>query len=544
MVLIQAEKSGIRLSNLWSEEPTPLGHELSSLTSESTSGTPATALTSESTHQEDNNASTVDTSRTSSRNESPSRFLDKVKHPTRFLRKRKILAASSSSIDQTSTQTISTTSDLRNGMTIEALERMSISPLSMQQNQSRLVQSQTSRWAHIKWAHHNMDLFKAKIEDIRNAIADLQNLLAFQDPKQPENLLALASSVDLEEYSSERLRNALGRLHSALKALNSVSKESACSFAVHVAARPANAWKEIKHETSLPLGDDGFLFYVQAQHLQANPRDSNFVMVETTKDGVIDSSQQPREGFASLQCLDDLLQTVSDEGQAQYIPLGFISTPRSQSDRHYVFLETKQWRQVKTLADILDETITPNGITHLDLIDLAEIILTAHLDFTEVRETTPNPRVESFIYFQEPAIQGETDNSQPIPESTLLLPYISNSFGQKRRHGRPGATGRAYEKDSNAAIIELGLILFQLGSHRKISYLPYTLGNLPASLLKARGDAKKDLNLVEKNHGPGFATVVEVCLSASGLNEKSAVAGCLALLKGLRQDLNRDKIEI
>ena len=149
----------------------------------------------------------------------------------------------------------------------------------------------------------------------------------------------------------------------------------------------------------------------------------------------------------------------------------------------------------------------------------------AHLDFCLVRPSCPNPRLDSYAYYKRSLeVEGMQDEGPP-----LLRPYLACGFGCRPPGRQPGATSGP-SKDVNAPVIELGLVLFQIGSRRKLNYLTKGMGSTVELLNSVKNEALSNLWEVEKLYGPLFPRVIETCLLSDSVNETKNVQNGLTKL--------------
>ena len=72
-------------------------------------------------------------------------------------------------------------------------------------------------------------------------------------------------------------------------------------------------------------------------------------------------------------------------------------------------------------------------------------------------------------------------------------------------------------------MIELGLVLFHIGSQRKLSYQTKAIGGTSETLSVVKNEALSSLKEDERLYGPILAGVIEVCLLSRAGNETKNV---------------------
>ena len=361
---------------------------------------------------------------------------------------------------------------------------------------ARIVQKRTSMWTHIKWAHHDKEAFKEMVHEIRKTINTLDKLLALRSPSDSGRLLPAQPDARCVSHSTPQVQGALERLHKSLRNLN-VQKDGQASwnFAVHIAAPFDDNWRLVHDQYSLPLRKSALMFYVQQRKAD---EESSLLLVETLTEpaGVV---QAQSESVRKIENLDkpsatpdeneDHPSATANGNEAEaYSTWGFICPSEHPEDEHRIFVDTATWRQTSTLADLLAD---PKNLEHFsteNVFTLARQIMVAHLDFSLVRASCPNPRLESYAYYKRSLeVEGMQEEGPH-----LLRPYLACGFGCRPPGRQPGATSGP-SKDTNAPVIELGLVLFQIGSRRKLDYRTKGMGSTVELLNSVKNEALGNL---------------------------------------------------
>lgn len=384
---------------------------------------------------------------------------------------------------------------------------------------ARTVQKQTGVWTHIKWAHHDREAFEKKVTEIRKTVNTLDKLLALRPPSNAGRLLAVQSDASSVSHSTPQVQGALERLHRSLRELN-VQKPS-WNYAVHIAAPFDDNWKLIHDQYALPLRKSALIFYVQQQKA---PQASTFLLMETLTEPA-HGAQLQAESVKQVHNLEDLSSAADGAKSEVYKTIGFICTPEHLEDEHRVFQDATKWRRTSTLADVLADPESLKHVPREDVIMLARRIMVAHLDFSLVRPSCPNPRLENYVFYE----RSVEDEDMEDEGSYLLRPYLACGFGRRPPARQPGATSGP-SKDKDASAIELGLVLFQLGSQRKLSYQTKAMGGTAATLSVVKNEALNSLEEVERLYGSVFARIIEVCLLTHAGNETQNVENGLTKL--------------
>ena len=387
---------------------------------------------------------------------------------------------------------------------------------------ARIVQKRTSMWTHIKWAHHDQETFKEKVHEIRKTINTLDKLLTLRSPSDSGRLLPAQPDASSVSHSTPQVQGALERLHNSLRNLNvQKQRQGSWNFAVHIAAPFDDNWRLVHDQYSLPLRKSALMFYVQQRKAD---EESSFLLIETHTEparGV----QAQAESVRKIEDLDNPSATADGNEAEAYSTWGFICTPEHPEDEHRIFVDTATWRRTSTLADLLVDPESLQYFSPENVFILARQIMVAHLDFSLVRPSCPNPRLESYAYYKRSLeVEGMQEEGPP-----LLRPYLACGFGCRPPGRQPGATSGP-SKDTNAPVIELGLVLFQIGSRRKLNYRTKGMGSTVELLNSVKNEALGNLWEVEKLYGPLFTRVIETCLLSHSENETKNVENGLMKL--------------
>ena len=162
-------------------------------------------------------------------------------------------------------------------------------------------------------------------------------------------------------------------------------------------------------------------------------------------------TQPQAEIFRQMQDLEDPPPPADGEEVKEYRKWGSMRTPEYPEDEHRVFVDNTPWRRAGTLADILEYPDCLQQFSPENVFTLAHQIMLAHLDFSLVRMSCPNPRLEHYTYYQRTIEKESMGDEGPL----LLRPYLACGFGRRPPERQPGATFGPL-KDPDAPVIELG----------------------------------------------------------------------------------------
>lgn len=168
----------------------------------------------------------------------------------------------------------------------------------------------------------------------------------------------------------------------------------------------------------------------------------------------------PRLEDSEAICIPEDMDPVNN-----YVFRGHIPVASSDIVAHFVFAEVRPWRISDSFSDLLDKKDMCRLLTPLVLVDVFEIILTAYLDFEEVRHSCQYPQLKDYQTYFPPRYDDNLNIAESSTERVWQTPYWSCSLGTPKALRIPGASREAQERDE--FVVRLGLVLFQLGSHSK-----------------------------------------------------------------------------
>lgn len=426
------------------------------------------------------------------------------------------------------TESGSVLAPLRNALPVISIED---NTPSISDDESRRIQSATGLWVHIKWAHHvRADLEKC-IRDIKDTVDILDRTLSLRDLNEPQHLVHVESmSPSTSKDALNEYQNLLLDVHLALGRLQKPLKSPPRNLSIALLEDCNELWRQANEEQSeLSLEENGLILWLQLQD-HDQPTQSTFLIVEAVKSW--STEHHFAETYPALVDLARPAATTAENETRNYEAWGALLSPKWVYLRHMVFAERKPWHRVTTLRDLVQREDVKNILTRRALADLAMQLLEGYLRLLSVAPSCSNLRSDNVAYYR-PANE-QIDMSDP---DWLLHPYISCGFGSPAPERRLGLQSGPL-KDPNAAIIEIGLVLFQLGSHRVVNYDPHVGKVMPATLKLVRRESLHRLNEVEVTYGPKFANVVSACLQAKASNHVDVVRNAIATLSVLKDEFD------
>jgi hypothetical protein len=426
----------------------------------------------------------------------------------------------------------------------DALRVLSIEGISdsASNDDFRRIQQASGTWVHVKWAHHIKADFEMSIVHIQDAVHILADILALRDLGDPRALLR--TQLNTTATSSASLlasQSLLMTLHGAIGRLQKQSTSSPMKLSVALFEDSAEVWRQAAQtEPELPLGDSGLMLWVQIQD-SIEAAQSTFLMIEATQARQEDLPE-PHPTLQSFPRFTEGSPSLGNAGgdaggdAGGYAFLGVLPADRATRDTTYkVFAEKKEWRKLTTLKDFLKrEEPLDNILSKQVLADLFHRLLEAYLTAVLIEPSCSNFQTRNITYFQ--PSDKHYDCSNP---DWLLQFYVTCGFGDPAPEQRLGMQTGPF-KDPNAAIVELGLMLFELGSHRTIEYQTQTGKIMSPTLRNARKASLNNINEVEVKYGTRLADVISACLQANTRNHEDVVRIALVELEDIKNEVDRE----
>lgn len=398
----------------------------------------------------------------------------------------------------------------------------------------RQIQKDTGTWVHVKWAHHGKEDFIAAIEKIEKALEILTSILTLRDLKQPQRMLSDVSEIskvtDLEDLKESREQ--LRQLHLNLGQLQRDRAAKKMSIALFEDSR--RLWDEAaQQEAGLLKGHHGRLLWIQLSD-SSESTETCFILAESNKN----LSSRHTSTFPVVESLPENRQpNAVEEGPNAFRFLGTLRHKEATlGHTHCLFADRQNWHRKTTLRELLGRgDAVSDLLTPQVLIELFRGILTAFLKVSVVAEHCANLHVGSIAYFEA--------KDRAIDESStdwLLHPYFSFGFGEPAPRRRIGMESGPI-KNPNAAILELGLLLFALCCRRIPDYDLRQGRHLSPKLISAKRDALEKLIEIETRYNRRFADVVSACLQSTAETQEKTVESALWILDRLQENLTREE---
>ena len=363
-----------------------------------------------------------------------------------------------------------------------------------------------ARWAIIDWQKLHSNL-----EHIRVSINGLHSLLRLEYSYSPRASAAKQRTAAISALLP--VRKALSRLHHGLTSLNDASQpDHQLSIQLREHWDGTNA--ELSSLAEVEVRDGSYVFSIQKAEANNPETDSTLLLVDTSKE--VPGSQD--EGsittnfpqIMSLNGPEDKATSSASHQRSQIETWGYFSTSRGRStpnDIHIVHGATNSWRSPLCLTDVLSDPSYVEHITPIEITWLAKLLITSHLCLLPVqRELNIQPRPSNYRFYCRP----EDDFDPWIDGNPLVLkPFLSIGFGTSRK-STFGAVSE-FNHPPYASVMELGLVLYQVGAGRIINY-----GAGRSGLAQAKGKILRELeqdSSLDAVAGSSYVSIIQGCLN-------------------------------
>ena len=433
--------------------------------------------------------------------------------------------------NKTNTRPLTHTSSARSQLSILSSPQVK-REVERQGQEAIALQASVPFLRRVPWAYTHKKELQSKIDAIGHNITNLESLLM----PWPIEKTSYQQPLNEEARSSSKIlllaKGALTRLHEGLMRLNE-EKTGQQPFRLSIQLREDvdMSRQELVREPNVHLRNESFVFNIQRQRKGNQNADSSLFFVESLIDvtshedrTLSDVLDETSMGAMHLTELHDLISTPDTARKRKpqttepVETWGYFRTPSNAKDHHVLFHDSSgQWSSPFDLADLLAGKQYRPMMSSTQIVQLARLILISHLYFSAVRHSLAvDPRPFHYRFFSRSDEDIETWDAD---EPHVLRPWLAFGFGSRAQRYRLGG-GPGVAKAQNASLIELGLVLYQIGAGQTIEY-----GSGKSGLLKAKSNALKELNKVDNLAGMTLTDIVQACLSPEYLSSTGTKVG-------------------
>lgn len=377
---------------------------------------------------------------------------------------------------------------------------------------TEILQSSTTRRSRVGWAIKDRGAFLQAVKELRESNDLLESLLNIQSLEHPtQRHSPLGTGIEPPTETLD-VKEPLEQLHLALIEANGSDSTKCLAFGIKLAYNHRATKDDVEKDGhDLDLRPNSYCFYLQAHMVDGwcYSKYSRGLLVETPQAGRIgDADLNNVRQQVQVKTLRQALVLGGPRPGEGFRFLGGISHP-SSNNMHYVFQGMDGPGGMKeTLEDLLHDAGFNQHQYIKGHIGLAFILAISHLHFASINLPSPSHRPKNYYYYDG---GNETTDGQDKDkhEEDVLSPYLFAGFGSKVKKQSTHAIGRRSGARSSAStsIIELGLLLHQIGCWKPLTYRG---GSSGLADLKTQAVAK--LPDVDRRVGLIFSEVVGRCL--------------------------------
>ena len=363
------------------------------------------------------------------------------------------------------------------------------------------VADSVSYWRKVAWVHEDREALKELIGDIRDANNDLGSLIDSIAIETSQTTLPRFPRVESMWPMVRRVERDLHALHHDLRHVNNATNGHG---PYHLTIQLFEDHDDNKSDFEklldgqLRLNDNSHVFNIQ-RHASEQMQDerSELFVIETAEYDEAVASRLPR--LHRLQALDSP-QGVDFASAPGVECWGYLSAPDPIEIASVVFRSTDaSWSSKITLRNVLEGGIYRTKITPIQTVQLARLILCTHLYLERVLRDFPKLRPEHYRYYQTPEEDKEWDSDSPL----VLSPWLAIPFGRRLPAPKMGARRGVPQAQSNA-MIEIGLVLYQIGTGEPVQY-----ESGDQALKNAKDGALQTLDKLDKRVSSIYAEMVQ-----------------------------------
>jgi hypothetical protein len=368
----------------------------------------------------------------------------------------------------------------------------------------------------VKWAESDRKIFLESLKDLRKYIKDLEDLIRLEVPQDPSMLLGQSDSWQ-ESSHTEQTQDALRRLHDALASVN--PRSSGVTLGVQVLEDPEKEADEFASAEGSPSFELGSLMFVLQAHLPEDPRARSLFLYTQT---LGPTTAHGRHSQGDVPLWSDIGNAMSrievDDASGAYRYLGYVDRSMSTPDCHHLYSPaTGPWLSPSTLKEYLDRSEFKNELTKQQRFRIARLLTISFIHFAKVVKATHQyPRPERVRYYSRDGLTDTWLNESGEPK--ILNPFLTVGFGMQRPARLPG-TASGLSKQMVNPVVELGLLLYQVGSGSSLEY-----GNGDFGVKAATEAALGAMDKVDRLSNGSFSEIVTFCLGWRGSIYAPAVA--------------------
>jgi hypothetical protein len=358
----------------------------------------------------------------------------------------------------------------------------------------------------MKWLANDHKSFRYHLSQIALGNSNLEMFFESFKPPDPISMLENHTATDNLWPQIDKLRAALGDLHLALRKIN-IGNTSPPAAKFHLSMKlsqdPNRSRNDLEDHPNIAgiLRKDSCVVHALS-YVQVN-QDPEMLSFESRAVSSAAANDRPRAPHAVL---DSLSPPETQDQQHNIVEYsGAIRAHGPNHDDHLVFRTKAHWTRSQTLLDILQGDDYVAKMSPIQIVQLAQLVISAHLSYEDIRSSCAPVRPANLVFYE----RGEPVNQWNSADPLVLRPWLDFGFGRIHDARIPGDFGVA--DTSVHSNIELGLLLFQIGTGQCIDY-----GSSSADLMQARRRylGNTELQMLRKRTGGEYVQAVQTLLEA------------------------------
>lgn len=382
------------------------------------------------------------------------------------------------------------------------------------------------------WARRDFDTLRATIVNLQNGNNNLESIVKLIGLKDPAKSLPSSDAAERFWPIIDKVERALRNLHQDLMDINVDTEEHGSYFlSIQLFENFERNRSALAKQPGIKLYEGSEVFNIQRHDSEAMNDSSKLLLIESIgRDFSIASRTTLIDSRTSSWKVDNMCQLRNLEKPNDLVAnnrLGleqwgcFHSSPKSRF-LNIVYHSTKgEWSSTDSLDSMLRKGVYRAYMQPSQIVQLARLILSAHLYLENVRKDYTDPRPQHYRFYQTSGSDDSWNDDNPL----VLRPYLAFGFGRRAPLPELGAVsgvGRA----QSSSMMELGLILYQVGIGELVDY-----GSGAKGLQEAKNTALNGLHALDRRVGPIYTEIVQ------GILEFQAPAYYLLAANDERQEV-------
>jgi putative lipoic acid-binding regulatory protein len=357
------------------------------------------------------------------------------------------------------------------------------------------VHTATNLYHRLHWALSEKKTFDAAIKELDKSNGILFRIIRIQSLDDPTFLLADPITDMKAKQELYKVLLHLKGLHTLLCSVNPSSKPNHVGISIQLLAEyTSNKDKLSALYNELKLKNNSYVFYLQAH--KAEESCSYLLLAEMSQ-----LASQAAEGIQAIESLKTQIELINPdiESDETFKLIGHVSIPGSSSGQLRLFQNIRtSFKNPRTLIGLLEDQSLSSRSHASWHAKVGFQVAIAYAQFVSIKVFPYSyPRPANYRYYE------PSGRPRPLIDN---IPYLFWGFGSKPTPGDFDLDSR--DPPGNAPAVELGLLLYQIGSWKVLEYVD-SEGRV--DLLSLGREARSSLQDVVLNTGLKYANIVQAC---------------------------------